>query len=233
MDDYFLTGDSGYDSIELDYDGHRYIDGKRENVHTYIVFDGSQVKSADPITYDDSGNVIPLTERFDSGNRDIRWSLTGTNEDMAEAAEFSDSGIRYSLRKEDPPKKTLTGYKVFVVKNGKLYPPMVANPDAADTPVGVWLNADIGAQAPDSKTGRKLVKAGGKGTQGGSGSLAFRPGWHLGETPLATQFDRTNPETGKRELFPENFVWAECEIAADKNYQEEAMSYGYTKSGKF
>lgn len=110
---------------------------------------------------------------------------------------------------------------------------MVANPDAADTPVGVWLNADIGAQAPDSKTGRKQVKAGGKGTQGGSGSLAFRPGWHLGETPLATQFDRTNPETGKRELFPENFVWAECEIAADKNYQEEAMSYGYTKSGKF
>lgn len=171
--------------------------------------------------------------RLDKSYGNTRWSLAGTNEDRAEAAEFSDSGIRYSLRKEDPPKKTLTGYKVFVVKNGKLYPPMVANPDAADTPVGVWLNADIGAQAPDSKTGRKQVKAGGKGTQGGSGSLAFRPGWHLGETPLATQFDRTNPETGKRELFPENFVWAECEIAADKNYQEEAMSYGYTKSGKF
>lgn len=171
--------------------------------------------------------------RLDKSYGNTRWSLAGTNEDKAEAAEFSDSGIRYSLRKEDPPKNTLTGYKVFVVKNGKLYPPMVANPDAADTPVGVWLNADIGAQAPDSKTGRKQVKAGGKGTQGGSGSLAFRPGWHLGETPLATQFDRTNPETGKRELFPENFVWAECEIAADKNYQEEAMSYGYTKSGKF
>lgn len=171
--------------------------------------------------------------RLDKSYGNTKWSLAGTNEDRAEAAEFSDSGIRYSLRKEDPPKKTLTGYKVFVVKNGKLYPPMVANPDAADTPVGVWLNADIGAQAPDSKTGRKQVKAGGKGTQGRSGSLAFRPGWHLGETPLATQFDRTNPETGKRELFPENFVWAECEIAADKNYQEEAMSYGYTKSGKF
>ena len=222
-----------YDSIILD-EGGDLVDGKPvSRGFSYVIRSSEQVKSADPITYDDSGNVIPLTERFDSGNRDIRWSLAGTNEDMAEAVEFSDSGIRYSLRKEDPPKKTLTGYKVFVVKNGKLYPPMVANPDAADTPVGVWLNADIGAQAPDSKTGRKQVKAGGKGTQGGSGSLAFRPGWHLGETPLATQFDRTNPETGKRELFPENFVWAECEIAADKNYQEEAMSYGYTKSGKF
>ena len=227
--------EQGYPGVKITdiYDnGGRGSEAGRGDV--YIFFNPDQdVKSADPITYDDSGNVIPLTERFDSGNRDIRWSLAGTNEDKAEAAEFSDSGIRYSLRKEDPPKKTLTGYKVFVVKNGKLYPPMVANPDAADTPVGVWLNADIGAQAPDSKTGRKQVKAGGKGTQGGSGSLAFRPGWHLGETPLATQFDRTNPETGKRELFPENFVWAECEIAADKNYQEEAMSYGYTKSGKF
>ena len=222
-----------YDSIILD-EGGDLVDGKPvSRGFSYVIRSSEQVKSADPITYDDSGNVIPLTERFDSGNRDIRWSLAGTDKDRADAAEFSDSGIRYSLRKEDPPKKTLTGYKVFVVKNGKLYPPMVANPDAADTPVGVWLNADIGAQAPDSKTGRKQVKAGGKGTQGGSGSLAFRPGWHLGETPLATQFDRTNPETGKRELFPENFVWAECEIAADKNYQEEAMSYGYTKSGKF
>lgn len=141
--------------------------------------------------------------------------------------------IKYSVRKEAPPEKTLKGYKVFVVKDGKLYPPMVANPNAADTPIGVWLNADIGAQAPDSKTGRKQVKAGGKGTQGGSGSLAFRPGWHLGETPLATQFDRLNPKTGVKDLFPENFVWAECDIAADVDYQEEAMSYGYNKNGKF
>lgn len=150
-----------------------------------------------------------------------------------EAREFSDADIKYSIREEAPPKKTIEGYKVFVVKNGKLYPPMVANPNAEDTPVGVWLNADVGTRAPDSKTGRMQVKAGGKGTQGGSGSLAFRPGWHLGETPLATQFDRLNPETGVKELFPENFVWALCDIAADHDYQEEAMSYGYTKNGKF
>jgi hypothetical protein len=152
---------------------------------------------------------------------------------VVEAREFSDTDLKYSIREEEPPKNTMEGYKVFVVKNGKLYPPMVANPNAEDTPVGVWLNADVGTRAPDSKTGRMQVKAGGKGTQGGSGSLAFRPGWHLGETPLATQFDRLNPETGVKELFPENFVWALCDIAADHDYQEEAMSYGYTKNGKF
>jgi hypothetical protein len=147
--------------------------------------------------------------------------------------EFGDSDVKYSIRKEAPPKETGVAYKVFFVKDGKLYPPMVANPDGADTPMGVWLNADMGVAAPPSKTGRAQVKAGGKGTQGGGGSLAFRPGWHLGDLPRASQFDRVNPETGKKELFPENFVWAEVEYAKDVDYQEEAMSYGYTENGKF
>ena len=146
---------------------------------------------------------------------------------------IDDSNVKYSIREEAPPKETGIAYKVFFVKDGKLYPPMVANPDGADTPMGVWLNADVGTAAPPSKTGRAQVKAGGKGTQGGSGSLAFRPGWHLGDLPRASQFDRVNPETGKKELFPENFVWAEVEYAKDVDYQEEAMSYGYTENGKF
>ena len=75
LDDYFLSGKSGYDGIELFYDGHRYIDGKRENVHTFIAFKASDVKSADPVTYDDAGNVIPLEERFDDSDTDIRYSL--------------------------------------------------------------------------------------------------------------------------------------------------------------
>lgn len=150
-----------------------------------------------------------------------------------EIDEISDANTQYSIREEDPPKETGIAYKVFYVKDGKLYPPMVANPDGAETPMGVWLNADVGTSAPPSKTGRPQVKAGGKGTQGGSGSLAFRPGWHLGDLPRASQFDRVNPETGKKELFPENFVWAEVEYAKDVDYQEEAMSYGYTDKGKF
>lgn len=35
----------------------------------------SQVKSAEPVTYDDDGNVIPLSERFNTENPDIRFSL--------------------------------------------------------------------------------------------------------------------------------------------------------------
>lgn len=149
-----------------------------------------------------------------------------TSEDEDEL--LRDSDTLYRIRQSAAPKKTGIGYKVFVLKNGELYPPMVANPDGAATPVGVWLDADAAPIAGQSKTGR----AGGKGTQGGSGKLAYRPGWHLGEIPYALQFNRID-ENGNKELFPANFVWAEVEYANDVDYQEEAMSYGINPSGKF
>lgn len=77
LNDYFLGKDRPYDSIHLGYDGHRYVDGKRENVETYIVFSNTQAKSADPVTYDNNGNVIPLSERFNPENEDIRYSRSG------------------------------------------------------------------------------------------------------------------------------------------------------------
>jgi hypothetical protein len=51
--------------------------GKQE----FIVFDSNQIKSADPITRDDSGNVIPLSKRFDVGSRDIRYMPEGESND--------------------------------------------------------------------------------------------------------------------------------------------------------
>lgn len=140
--------------------------------------------------------------------------------------------VSYSLRQKPEPKKKGVGYKVFVLKDGKLYPPMVANPDGAATPVGVWLDADAAPIAGESKTGRPQVKQGGKGTQGGSGKLAYRPGWHLGVVPYAIQFNRKDAD-GNKTLFPKNFVFAEVEYAADVDYQEEARQEGINPSGKY
>ncbi len=39
----------------------------------YFVKDPNQIKSADPITYDDSKNIIPISQRFNSGSNDIRF----------------------------------------------------------------------------------------------------------------------------------------------------------------
>ena len=76
LNEYFLKGNSGYNSIELAYDGHRWVNNKRENVHTYIVFSPSQAKSAEVATYDDNGELIPLSKRFDSKQDDIRYYVS-------------------------------------------------------------------------------------------------------------------------------------------------------------
>ena len=59
------------------YDGV-IIRGLREgpgiDTDDYIVFSSSQLKSADPVTYDNEGNIIPLSERFNTENDDLRYS---------------------------------------------------------------------------------------------------------------------------------------------------------------
>ena len=76
-------------------------------------------------------------------------------------------------------------YKLFRIRNGKLYPPMVANPNNMDTPIGIWIEAQEAEVVGLSKTGRKKVKS------ISGGKLAYRPGFHLGDIPRAKQFDRS------------------------------------------
>lgn len=134
---------------------------------------------------------------------------------------------------EKIPHKTAIGYKVFYLKDGKLYPPMVKNPGGSDTPMNVWIDASAGDITTYSKTGRPQIEKGGEGTHCSTGLLAYRPGWHLGTVPIAKQFEKINPLNGKKELFPREFVWAECEYACDVDYQEKAMKEGMTENGKF
>ena len=72
----------GYDGVQINnvHDlGPNYIPGAdRKPSSVYIVFDGKQVKSLDPFTYDDQGNLIPLSQRFDTAQPDIRRSVGGS-----------------------------------------------------------------------------------------------------------------------------------------------------------
>lgn len=74
-----VAKDMGYDSVVIknitDNGGRNYNVGMEETADIYILFDSNNVKSADPITYDEKGNVIPLSERFDKNNMDIRYSI--------------------------------------------------------------------------------------------------------------------------------------------------------------
>ena len=133
--------------------------------------------------------------------------------------------IRYSLRTKEPPKKTIKAYKLLRIdrKTGKLYPLFVGAKE--ETPIGVWLDADEGEMITDKKTGTKKVKS-------KLGNLAYRPGWHLGDIPLATHIG-VKGDSGKIEFMNPDHVWAEVDVAADINYQEEANRNGTNpKTGK-
>ena len=62
----------------LGYDGIKDTGGKftLEGHTVWIPFASSQIKSAETVTYDDAGNVIPITERFDRKEVDIRQSIS-------------------------------------------------------------------------------------------------------------------------------------------------------------
>lgn len=152
-----------------------------------------------------------VSNALDSGKFD---DTTGIAQRQEVNMPNSDENVLYSLRQKPEPEKKGTGYKVFVLgKDGKLYPPMVANPNGAATPVGVWLDADAAPVAGESKTGRP---------QGGSGKLAYRPGWHLGVIPYAIQFNRKDAE-GNKTLFPKNFVFAEGNMQRTRTIRTRLM----------
>lgn len=71
--------DSGYDGVIIDHDAGSF----GRSTKSYIVFSPEQVKQTDAVTYDDNGEIIPLSKRFDTGNRDIRYSLPSKEQQLS------------------------------------------------------------------------------------------------------------------------------------------------------
>lgn len=121
----------------------------------------------------------------------------------------------YRVRRTAPPKKTVKAYKLFATNPkspGKLFPLFVGANEAI--PQGVWLDAIAGKDAPLSKTGKRKV-------QSKLGPLAYRPGWHAGDIPYASHIGVKDSD-GKVYARRGNEVWAEVEMAADVDYQDQA-----------
>jgi hypothetical protein len=58
----------GYDTVQY------RNDFEDKGSTSYIALQEGQIKSADPVTYDDAGNVIPLSQRFEATTSDIRYT---------------------------------------------------------------------------------------------------------------------------------------------------------------
>ena len=137
---------------------------------------------------------------------------------------------RKQKRTKPDPKKTVKAYKMFRInesKPGKLFPLFVNAND--EVLMNTWLDAEVGELTKDGKVKSKI------------GNLAYRPGWHMGDLPIATHIgDKYNFEKGevdkslkKPTARSANHVWAEVEVAADVDWQKEANSRAKkTKDGK-
>lgn len=84
LSEYIEENELPYDCIVLD-EGGDMVNGKPVyRGESYVVRDSSSVKSAAPVTYDDDGNVIPLSQRFQKEQKDIRYSARETEVSQAE-----------------------------------------------------------------------------------------------------------------------------------------------------
>ena len=208
------------------YDGVIFkgvIDGAMRNKPapstTFASFSPSQIKSADPVTYDDAGNVIPLSERFNPQNDDIRFSivLPGPLLDRLDA------------------EPTVKVYRAMQVIDGKLYPPMSARINKK-MQLGIEFNSETGAvnnpawyvsdEHPEAlkrdKQGNIVMKPARNAEEFEHGvfrldkaqkgqtniDASYNPYWHASRTPLNDQFTSASER-------PE-LVTVECEIPASE-----------------
>ena len=116
--------------------------------------------------------------------------------------------------------KTVKAYKLFKTNDkGDLYPLFVKMEDNKPIPKGKWIKAEEGSI--NLKTGK--VKS-------SIGDLAYRPGFHAGDLPIATHIGgKVDLKTGQRlkgsmppNIREENQVWAEVEMLDEVDWQSVA-----------
>ena len=107
----------------------------------------------------------------------------------------------------------MKAYKMFRVSKrapGKLFPMFVLTD--RETVMHEWLPAQMGKKNRDGKVMSRL------------GPLAFRPGWHLSELPLAIHIGIK--EDGVIRYMHDDEVWCECEYSDAVDYQPVADQQG-------
>ena len=190
----------------------------------FVTSKGRFVSREDAFRLAERANQIPeagrqeLVERARSSEPRLVSEETaglGTNPERTLAA-----NEQFLPRTKPDPEKTVTAYKLFRAKEGKLYPLFVeAN---QEIPVGEWQDAVVGTAG--TRPGKVKSRL---------GDLTNRPGWHAGDLPVATHIGvkDANGNVASRRA---NEVWAEVEVSADKSYQGEADANGTNPTtGKF
>ena len=103
---------SNYDGI-IDKNVYENIghSGMDEGTIHYVVLNPKNIKSADPVTYDDDGNVIPLSERFNPKKSDIRYSMD-IDIEASRGSIVMDLDKRYKPTKKEAISDITTQYQI-------------------------------------------------------------------------------------------------------------------------
>ena len=146
----------GYDAVSATYN-----QGKSGQ---YVVFDPEQVKSADPVTYDNNGNIIPLSERFDDTKRDIRYSKRANlDKDYMAAVESGDTAEQERLVKEAAAE---AGYTVEGYHGTQQFGFTKIDTRKSDDHLSFFVTTDIGTARTYSRANNtREINAGADETQ--------------------------------------------------------------------
>ena len=93
----------------------------------------------------------------------------------------------------------MTTYKLFRIRNGRLYPLFVETD--REMIIGEWLEAGIGEKVDDTHVKSRL------------GPLSLRPGFHSTQVPCT---DWIGKRDGDRLIQRKDTVWCECEVDGEQ-----------------
>ena len=129
-------------------------------------------------------------QHFQAGKRVLNAAINA----IKEGAEPKDVVKAYKLFRTDP-KVPNSLYPLFVNANEQV-------------PLGKWVDATAGTLTEAGKVKSKI------------GDLAYRPGWHAGEMPVATHIGgKSDPTLKAPDYRPGNQVWAEVDMPNDVDWQ--------------
>jgi hypothetical protein len=180
-----------------------------------IIYNITDASSGDVVKYGKGSSQLrrDIDEHFNLNGMDLN-SETG-KPPLAEEEFF---GLKTS-----PPKKIVVAYKLFRIdpkRPGELFPLFVNS--SRPVPVGEWRPASAGPMDANRKVKSKL------------GGLAYRPGWHASDYPVATHIGgKSTKESNVPDYRPRDQVWAEVELPDDVDWQRRADTLAKkTKEGK-
>lgn len=141
------------------YDG--VIRTENGKIVEYMAFDPEQIKSAEPVVYDDNGKVIPLSERFNSKSRDVRYS----NRDVDLTAKYPQLNLNEDISELDgvPAIELIDGSVLPITERDGRYPTHVSfieanRIDVDDLKSGGWIGNGVYDPSFTSDTQRYIER---------------------------------------------------------------------------